>query len=598
MAENGAAMHDGYVALARGAWEQARACFEAAAQQRETPEALEGLATAAEWLADLATTLEARQRAYQLYRERQDPRGAARMAGTLAHTYLAYSGEVAVANGWLQLARRLLAGLDLCEEHGWLALWEGYQALAYLSDPATARQRSAAAAAVGRALGMPDLEMLALALEGLAMVDEGDVAEGMRRVDEAMAAVLGGELRNLNAICDTCCFLLTACEAVGDYDRAVQWCHRLKSLCTSWGLRSPFAVCRTYYAGVLLWRGAWAEAEAELLAATRILEPTMPDDARGGLARLGELRRRQGRFDQAEALLRRAEPHPLALLGRAAIALDQGDATSAADLAERYLRRISLQHRADRGPGLELRVRALVALGDLQGAAAASAELQALAQRVGTAPLHAAARFAGGLLAAAAVDYVGARRLLEDAGDLFERGPAPFEAARVRIELARVLQALGRDTAAAQEAATALQALQRLGAAWEAGRAAALLREVGATPAAGAGTTPRSARLTSRELDVLRLLAAGLSNQEIAQQLVLSVRTVERHIANLYAKIGAHSRAGAIAYAFHYRLVEPSPQPPAANLHGSPAGAPLRTFRHEPPPKIRTSTDGSDPSVR
>lgn len=561
MAGAGAAVHEGYMALARGAWEEARACFEAAVQQHAAPEALEGLATAAEWLDDIPTATEVRQRAYQMYRERQDPRGAARVAGMLAHTYLAYWGEVAVANGWLQLARRLLAGLDLSEEHGWLALWDGYQALAFLSDPAAARRHSSEAAAVGRALGMPDLEMLALALEGLALVDEGEVAEGLRRVDAATAAVLGGELHNLNAICDTCCFLLAACEAAGDYDRAIQWCHRLKALCTRWGLRSPFAVCRTYYAGVLLWRGAWAEAEAELLAATRALEPVMPDDARGALARLGELRRRQGRFEEAEALLRQAEPHPLALLGRAAAALDQGDAASAADLADRYLRRISLQHRADRGAGLELYVRALVVLGDLERAAAAAAELQALAQRVDTDALRASASFARGVLAAAAGDFDGARRSLEDASDLFERSPAPFEAARSRIELARVLRALGRDAAAAREAASARDTFQRLGAAWEAARAAVLLPASQAPMSETATTDPNTAGLTPREIEVLHLLAAGQSNLEIARQLVLSVRTVERHIANIYAKIGARSRADAIAYAFRCRLVEPGPWP-------------------------------------
>ncbi len=205
-------------------------------------------------------------------------------------------------------------------------------------------------------------------------------------------------------------------------------------------------------------------------------------------------------------------------------------------------------------------MRALATLGDLERAAAAAAELQTLAQRVGTDPLRASASFAAGLLAAAAGAYDSARRSLEDASDLFERSPAPFETARTRIELARVLRMLGRDAAAAREAAAARDALQRLGAAWEAAHAAALL-PASQAPATDTAAGPHAAGLTPREIEVLRLLAAGQSNLEIARQLVLSVRTVERHIANVYAKIGAHSRADAIAYAFRCRLVEPAPWP-------------------------------------
>jgi DNA-binding NarL/FixJ family response regulator len=99
-----------------------------------------------------------------------------------------------------------------------------------------------------------------------------------------------------------------------------------------------------------------------------------------------------------------------------------------------------------------------------------------------------------------------------------------------------------------------------LGAAREAGRAAALLCDIEATPYKQVVPVPGMADLTPREMEVLRLIAAGKGNQEIAAILVLSVRTVERHISNIYGKIGASgavARATATAYALHHGLTQP-----------------------------------------
>ena len=187
--------------------------------------------------------------------------------------------------------------------------------------------------------------MLAQASLGFAMVCEGDIAEGMRLLDEATAAAVAGEMTDPDAIVTTCCYLISACERVRDYDRAAQWCDRAIRLADRWSYRFMFAYCRTHYAGVLIWRGAWPEAEAELEAATGELAATFPAMAAEGIARLAELRRRQGRIEEAHALLDRLDTHPLralgsklALLGRAALALDRGDPTAAIDLAERFLR--------------------------------------------------------------------------------------------------------------------------------------------------------------------------------------------------------------------------------------------------------------------
>jgi hypothetical protein len=242
----------GTAALARGDWENARAAFEAALGEEETAEALEGLGMAAWWLDDAATTFEARERAYRLYRERGERVAAARLARWLAWDYNAFRGEPAVANGWLQRAHRLLDGIEAGAEHGWLALREGEVALLLGNDTGKARELAVSSAELGRSLGEIDLEMVGLALEGLALVSEGRVEEGMRRLDEASAAAMAGELRDLNAVGASCCYLIFACERVRDYDRAAQWCERVKEFCRRWRIRPLFAVCRTHYAAVLV----------------------------------------------------------------------------------------------------------------------------------------------------------------------------------------------------------------------------------------------------------------------------------------------------------------------------------------------------------
>jgi hypothetical protein len=251
----------GHAALARGAWEDARDCFERAIAREETAEALEGLGLAAYWLDDAALTRDARERAYRRYRHDGDRIGAARVALWLAWDANAFRGEPAVASGWVQRARRLLDGLPLAPEHGLVLIREGELALSIAHDPITARQRGAEAAAIARTLGNANLEAIALSLEGLALVNAGRIDDGMRLLDEATAVATAGEVTDLNAIGFACCRLIVGCERVRDFDRASQWCGRLRDLCTRWQLRSLLAVCRVQYASVLTWRGPCQEAE-------------------------------------------------------------------------------------------------------------------------------------------------------------------------------------------------------------------------------------------------------------------------------------------------------------------------------------------------
>jgi DNA-binding NarL/FixJ family response regulator len=404
--------------------------------------------------------------------------------------------------------------------------------------------------------------MHGLALEGLALVSVGEVEQGMSRLDEATAAATGGEMQDPAAIGVTCCYLIFACEWVRDYPRAAQWCERLQEYCERVRLGSLLAVCRAHHAGVLMWRGEWEAAEAQLAAATATLAAVRPPLAVEGTVRLAELRRRQGRWEEAEALFEQAGSHPQALLGRAALAIDRGDASGALDWADRFLRRLPSQTRTERVAAIEIVARAHLALGDRAAAAGAVDELQTVAMAVGTEPLRASALAVQGLLAAAGGDHATARRCLEDAIDLYEHSGAPFEAASVRLELAVPLRALGRTDIADREIRRAAAALRRIGAERGAERAEARSRNhesVSSSPDSSLiiahSSLPNS--LTAREVDVLRLLARGLSNQEIADALVLSVRTVERHISTIYEKLGAHgkvARATASAYAVRHGL--------------------------------------------
>jgi LuxR family maltose regulon positive regulatory protein len=546
----------GRAALARGDRDAARKHFTLAVELEETPEALEGLAEACWWQDDETATFNARERAYHLYLKKGDKAAAARMAMWMATDSLEFRGEPAVANGWLQRAGRLLEGLPDRPESGWLAVWKGQLALMVHNDPATAVQFGETGADAGRRLGLIDLEMMGLAVEGLSLVTLGDIADGMRKLDEAATAAVGEELVDSGMMATTFCYLLDACDRVRDFDRAEQWCARARELMQKRHCGEFYAFCRPHYAVVLMWRGKWEEAEQQLLAANRDIPRVRPPMAVEGIVRLAELRWRQGRWEEADELFQQVRNEGLAQLGMAELALSRGDARSAIELTERYLRRLPAEDRIERSAGLETAVRALVAAGQATEARQPLAELEAIARRVQTQLLRGSANFAAGVIAAGEGEHNIARRAFEDAADLFERQQAPFENGRARLELARTLAALSRRVDAGREAANALQAFRGVGAIKEAERAAKFLREIEMPPAEPARTA-NPAGLSAREMEVLGLIARGRSNQEIAEDLFLSVRTVERHISTIYEKLGAHgkaARATATAYALKHGL--------------------------------------------
>ena len=543
----------GQAALARGEWETARDAFQMVLAGHEDAAALEGLGMAAWWLDLTATVFDSRERAYKLYREQGDTLSAARVAVWLGWDYAAFRGESAVSRGWLGLARQLLESRHDTVEYAWLSVREGVLELFEEGNPDGARHHASEAIEAARAAGSRDFELLGQAVEGVAQVSAGQVVEGMRRLDGVSAAIISGDVTDRVAIGLSGCYLIAACDRVRDYDRAAQWCTRIKAFCTRWGFRPLFAVCRTQYAAVCMWQGEWDEAERELEAAVQELSESRPGMTSEGAARLGELRRLQGRLDEAHALFDRAEGHPLATVGRAALALDSGDAMSAADLAERYLRGVHPNNRTERVRALEILVRARLGAGRTKEAGAAVEELADIALAAGTLPLRATAGLCRGLVAAAAGDLEAARRQHEDALDLFNRSGATLEAARARLELAAVLSQAGRVEAAAAEVQRAVTQLSKITARLELARAERQLEEIRGQ---GPGEAPDTAGLTRRELDVLRLIAKGLSNHRVGEQLFISEHTVHRHVANTLSKLGVPSRSAAVAEAARRGLLK------------------------------------------
>lgn len=541
-------------ALARGAWAEARDAFAEALGVREFPEVLEGLGTAAWWL-DLADLVfDSRERAYRLYLSRGDRADAARVAVWLAWDYSAFRGESAVANGWLQRARRLLDGQPPCPERAWLEVREASLCLG--EDPVRALALSAEGIRIAQEAGNIDLEMLGRAVQGLSLVASGAVAEGMRNLDEVSTAVIAGEMTDRVAIGLSGCFLISACDRVRDYDRAAQWCGRLKEYCAKWGLRPLFAVCRTQYASVCLWRGTWLEAEQELCAARDELAACRPAMQGDALVRLAGLRRRQGRLEEAQALVDQIPARGAGLLERAELEFDRGEKQAAAERARQYLRHVP--NRTDRASGLELLVRTLVELEDWEGAKGARDELSSIATLVATIPLRAAASFASGYVALGAGNANEARNYFEDAVDLYTRSGAPFETGRAQIQLARALGKLGQIKAAIEEASHARKLLSELKAELETSRAQSLLNALLEGPENGQcaeSTSIKDSGLTNRELEVLRLVAEGLSNQKIAERLFVSDHTVHRHLANILNKMDASTRAAAVAQAARLGLL-------------------------------------------
>jgi DNA-binding CsgD family transcriptional regulator len=534
-----ALLAEGRDAFERGDAEASRAAFEAALAQRESGEALEGLARALYLAVDYPASIEAHERAFAAYRDEGDALGAARAARILFWMNGQLYGDWAVADGWFARAERLLAPAgEGTLEHGWIEFMRANR------QPYARRAPGfEAAVELGRRFGDADLEFAALGRLGEALVTLGRVEEGMLMLAESLTAICAGEVRDLNVLEGVFCAMFIACERVQDVTRAEEWVRAADDMIRRRGIVALGAHCRAHYGGILTAAGRWQEAETELDEAARIFGRGYLSKRAHVLTRLADLRVRQGRLEEAAVLLqgleqRRDAARPLAALHHA-----RGENALAREVLERRLSPAGAET-PDDGPLLALLVDVCLAGGAVEDAAAAAERLAELARRFPSLYFEAAAALARGkvCLASGSGD---AKACLHQALDAFSLAHMPVELARARLELARAV-ARERPEVAVAEAKAALEAFERMQAARDADAAAALLRSLGA---AGRSAPSRGATLTRRETEVLELLAHGLSNAEIADRLFITTKTAEHHVGHVLAKLGLRNRAEAAAYA-------------------------------------------------
>jgi DNA-binding CsgD family transcriptional regulator len=534
------ALARGHEALASGKWDNARAAFHEALDLTDSPEALDGLGRALWWLRDERGAVVYRERAYAGFRRDGELARAARIALWLSREYgLAFDNDAA-SRGWLARAERLLRDVAPGAERGWLDLTRSEAA----RDAVTAASLASAALDVALATGDTDLELRALAQLGLAEVTMGETETGLLRLDEAMAAVTSGETPTLETFADICCTLMLACERAGDSERPQQWSAVLDDFVRAHNHVTLLGFCRTCCADVYAANGRIDAAEAELeMAVSELTAAGQRSRCIPPSARLAEIRVLQGRYDEAEQLLVGLEGEPEALQARVAVRIARGEPVAAAALLTQTLDEIGWTSLLA-APLLAQLVEVRLLEGYPGAATAAVSALEEIAAKQGRDRVEALATAARGRVALAEGGEDAADLLLEGVNRFAALG-ARLDAARTRLELARSLSVSSPESAvdAARHARTELEGM---GALRDADAAAALMRSLGAKGRAG----PRATELlTRRETEVLRLLADGLTNREIAHRLFISPKTAEHHVGRVYAKLGVSVRAEAAAYA-------------------------------------------------
>jgi len=547
----------GRKALSLGEWEKAKNFLKEAIAGGETAEAYEELASACWWLNEASSVFEYRLKAYNLFLDKNDNYGASRMASLIGMDYLEFKGEYAVANGWFRRAENLLEGLENSRELILIKIMKARLSFLFDKNIDLALKLADESLQLSKLLNNVEGQMLAEASKGFMLVYMGNISEGMQLLDEATLLALTSETGDINKVTITCCLLIDACEQIRDFERAGQWCSKVKEICKRWRHNAMFATCRTQYASVLVWKGNWLEAEMELTAAANELREFRPLQINSSLVRLADLRRKQGRWAEASRLFDEVESHWLKPLGCAALAFDKGEYVKAANFAERFLRQIPEAEKTKRIPGLELLLQIYVKLDKIESAEKMLNELQQMAEMIPTLPVNAALLCGRGILNYAYEKFEAAKQNFEDAVDIYDKISSPFEASRTGLILAEVLVKLKEFPHAQSVLNTAAKNFQKLGAEKDYEKAILLLKYLykdNQKTEAGTNTF----ELTAREIEVLSLIAEGKNNEEIAEKLFLSIRTVEKHITNIYQKLGISgksARAFAASYAIKNNLI-------------------------------------------
>jgi DNA-binding CsgD family transcriptional regulator/tetratricopeptide (TPR) repeat protein len=525
-------------------WETAYAAFaELDAAAPLTPQDLELAAEAADLAGHESEAVPLLRRAYQAYADAGDVARALRCAYWLCSD-LAWSAEYAEAGAWFARAGRLAEADPGCPARPYLYMADA-QRLNWAGDftgmLSVARSLSDAADASHD----PDLTAGAAMVFGRALIRNGEVAAGLAQLDDAMVTV-GAGTTSARATGLVYCAVIDACQEVHDLRRAKEWTAKL----ATWYESQPEftgayrGMCRVHRVAILQFSGGWPTAVQEArLACTQMTRGHGEMIAGAAYYQLGELHRLRGEFADAERAYRDGlrygwDTQP----GMALLRLAQGRAEAAASAVRRALAEAAGPvHRARLLPAA---VEILVAAGDIPAATSAAEELANIAAAYDTTALHAMSAFATGSVALAGSRMEMALPPLRRAYQLWRDLDVPYEAARTRTLLALACRELGDDDSAAMELEAARQAFVQLGAAPDVARVDAL-----------GGRTTAPSGLSPRELEVVRLIAAGRTNSAIATELFLSEKTVARHVSNIFGKLGVGTRTAAAAYAYEHGLV-------------------------------------------
>jgi DNA-binding CsgD family transcriptional regulator len=459
--------------------------------------------------------------------------------------HLAVQGELGRATGWLGRAQRLVdRACSDCVEQGYLLLPVVFQHEA-AGDLDGAAATAGSATEIAERFGDQDLYSLAVHAQGTVLIHDGRVTEGLALLDEAMLAVTTGRLSPPVTGIVYCSVILT-CEEIYELRRAQEWTAALTRWCDRQpGLRAFTGRCRVHRARLMQLHGSWPDAIAEARSAGERFALAMNKSAAAaGRYVEGELHRLRGEIAAAEQAYREAsrlgfEPQP----GLALLRLAQGER----DAAVAAIRRIVAEtgDALRRATLLPAYVELMLAVDDLEEARNGCSELERIAADYGTEMLEAMASSTRGAVELAEGDAVRALVSLRVACRGWQTLEVPYETAHTRVLLGQACRALGDDDGFALELEAARATFEDLGASPDVERVDGL---IGIGEQAVHGLTPR-------EREVLKLIATGKSNRDIAKALVISEHTAARHVQNILTKLDVPSRTAAGAFAFEHNLV-------------------------------------------
>lgn len=536
------ALEHGRDCYERRAWGDAYQALHCADQAAALPpDDLDRLATAAFLIGRDDEFQRLHERLHRVHAESDDRPGAARSAHWLA-LFSLLRGEIGPATAWIARGQRLVEGRN-CVERGYVLIAVAEQQLRD-GQAGAAHATGSQAAGVGEHFNDADLTAAARHVQGRALINQGDVVAGLKRLDETMLAVVADELSpTMTAM--MYCSVIDTCRQVYALGRAREWTSAFSRVCEQQPDMIAFTgTCLVHRSEILQLQGAWPAALTEACLACERAQRAARKPPGAAFYQQAEIHRLRGEFAKAEdayhaASERGCEPQP----GLALLRLAQGrnDAACAA------IRRLTgaTSDRLRRARLLPACLEIMLAIGDVDDAGRARDELRELAEAFDADGLRAVVLQADGAIALAEGDARGALDPLRRAFEQWLRLEVPYEAARVRVLIGQACRVLGDEEAAALEHKAARSEFERLGARPELARLDA--------PDQPRQSTPGNP-LTARERQVLRLISSGRTNKEIADELCLSERTIDRHVSNILGKLDVPSRTAATAYAYDHQL--------------------------------------------